>query len=157
MEFMIKLHEILSERNMTQEELARKMGVTSSALSQMLSNPQRTIRTKRRIARALGIPLEDICCGIGETIRGFMKKRNITQAELAKAMRVTQATISATLQGNITYSTLTRIAYALGCEVKDLISGEGERTQSPLPKLPKAKSWHPYTFHSNNSYNIINN
>ena len=150
MKFSAKVHEILLKRNITQEELAKRMGITSSALSQILNNPQRTIRSKHRIAKALDFPLEDLCESIGDKIKGYMRERRLTQKVLARKLGITQSSLSVMLSGNITYKNLTRIAYSLNCNVEDLITEDGEDVHD-LPR--KVSSWNPYDYHSNYSYN----
>ena len=53
----MRIKEVLKERKMTQQELADDMGVSLSAVKQMVSAKSLTTSTLEKIAAALGVPL----------------------------------------------------------------------------------------------------
>lgn len=58
---MLRVKEILKERNITAKELAGKIGITEGALSQSLkkdANP--SMQTLKRIAEGLGISMSEL-------------------------------------------------------------------------------------------------
>ncbi len=56
-----RLRRVLSDRGLTQKELAKVLGVTPAVVSRVLKNPDRSkVATLRRIADALGIELREI-------------------------------------------------------------------------------------------------
>ena len=65
---------------------------------------------------------------IGGNIRYMMEDANMNQKELAKASGLTEAAISRYVNGERipTIASLLRLAYALCCEVDDLIIWDGE-------------------------------
>lgn len=63
MELHIKLKEILSERGMSQKELAEKAGLRANAISEMVNNQRQTFNKEQlmKVCEALDIErIEDI-------------------------------------------------------------------------------------------------
>lgn len=65
---------------------------------------------------------------IGGNIEYMMKKSNMTQKELAKYSGLTESAISRYINGERmpTIPSLLRVAYALCCDIRDLIMWDGE-------------------------------
>jgi transcriptional regulator with XRE-family HTH domain len=59
-------------------------------------------------------------------IKSIIKQKGITMEEVAERMGVSRVTLSQTLSGNPTMSTLQRIADALGCKVGEFFLDELE-------------------------------
>ena len=59
-------------------------------------------------------------------IKSLIKQKGLTMEEVAERMGVSRVTLSQTLSGNPTMSTLQRIADALGCKVGEFFLDELE-------------------------------
>jgi transcriptional regulator with XRE-family HTH domain len=59
-------------------------------------------------------------------IKSIIKQKGFTMEEVAERMGVSRVTLSQTLSGNPTMSTLQRIADALGCKVGEFFLDELE-------------------------------
>ncbi len=59
-------------------------------------------------------------------IKGIIKQKGLTMEEVAERMGISRVTLSQTLSGNPTMSTLQRIADALGCKVGEFFLDELE-------------------------------
>lgn len=59
-------------------------------------------------------------------IKSIIKQKGLTVEEVAERMGVSRVTLSQTLSGNPTMSTLQRIADALGCKVGEFFLDELE-------------------------------
>lgn len=59
-------------------------------------------------------------------IKSIIKQKGLTMEEVAERMGVSRVTLSQTLSGNPTMSTLQRIADALGCKVGEFFLDELE-------------------------------
>lgn len=58
---MLRIKQILKEKGITAKELASKLGITESGLSQAISgNGNPTIKRLEEIAKALGVPLVEL-------------------------------------------------------------------------------------------------
>lgn len=57
----MRIKEILKEKGITSKELATKLGVTSGAISQYISeNGNPNLKTLERIATALNVPIQEL-------------------------------------------------------------------------------------------------
>lgn len=57
----MRIKEILKEKGITNKELATKLGVTSGAISQYISeNGNPNLKTLERIATALNVPIQEL-------------------------------------------------------------------------------------------------
>lgn len=75
----MRIKEILKGKGVTQQMLANKMGVSLSAVKQMVSADSLTTATLEKIASALDVPMwqlfaspSDVCPEIGE-VNGYVK------------------------------------------------------------------------------------
>ena len=59
-------------------------------------------------------------------IKSIIKQKGLTMEEVAEQMGISRVTLSQTLSGNPTMSTLQRIADALGCKVGEFFLDELE-------------------------------
>ena len=59
---------------------------------------------------------------IKENVKYILKKRNMTQDDLARKMEVSRQTINYYLKGNITIDTLKKMALALDTTIETIIS-----------------------------------
>lgn len=59
----------------------------------------------------------------GSNLESLMREKNVTQTELAKASKISQATINRYLTGDRFPNTkaIINLSYALGCDLMDLI------------------------------------
>lgn len=91
--FAQRLRQILEEKNLTQEELAERIGCTQSAVSKMLSRDARPQRkTIFKMARALNIDATELwpnleVAAILDSVADFFEDRELT-ADQAKAIEV---------------------------------------------------------------------
>lgn len=54
----LRIKEICKQKGVTQQELAEKIGIAQSSLSNRLNNP--TFQSMEEIAKALGVPVTDL-------------------------------------------------------------------------------------------------
>jgi transcriptional regulator with XRE-family HTH domain len=72
---------------------------------------------------------------VAARIRSFLAERQISQAELARRMKISPQALHTILVGNPTMATLERIASALGVSPQDLFPSDNLR---PAPKATAA-------------------
>ena len=65
---------------------------------------------------------------VGDNIRYFMHDANMTQSDLARATGIDKGTISKYINGSVMPSlkNIVNIAFALCCDISDLITAEEE-------------------------------
>ena len=69
----IIVREILKEKGISIKELAGEMGVTPSAVSQLLANPNPSIQQLARIARIIGVDVMDLFAQDFSYINGYVE------------------------------------------------------------------------------------
>lgn len=69
----IIVREILKAKGVTIKELAARMGITSSAVSQLLANPHPSIQQLDRIANAIGVDVMDLFGQDFSYINGYVE------------------------------------------------------------------------------------
>ena len=69
----IIIREILKEKGISIKELAAGMGVTSSAVSQLLANPSPSIQQLERIANVIGVDVMDLFAQDFSYINGYIE------------------------------------------------------------------------------------
>lgn len=69
----IIIRETLKEKGISIKELAQKMGVTPSAISQLLANPNPSIQQLERIAYVIGVDVMDLFAQNFSYINGFIE------------------------------------------------------------------------------------
>ena len=62
--FAATLGRLMAERQLTQEELAERIGVGQSAISMLLKPRCRQRRTLGKMAEALGVPVDELWPGL---------------------------------------------------------------------------------------------
>ena len=72
----IIIREILKEKGISIKELAAGMGVTSSAVSQLLANPSPSIQQLERIANVIGVDVMDLFGQDFSYINGYIETGN---------------------------------------------------------------------------------
>lgn len=84
---MLRIKEILKSKNITQTELAEKLGITQVALSKTLNgNP--TVETLQKIADALGVHVSDLFTPDDEHFRTlYVKDTNGDFKEFGKVRK----------------------------------------------------------------------
>ena len=73
----IIVREILKEKGITIKELAARMGITSSAVSQLLSNPHPSIQQLDRIANAIGVDVMDLFAQDFSYLNGYVETGDV--------------------------------------------------------------------------------
>lgn len=69
----IIVREILKEKGISIKELAARMGVTPSAVSQLLANPKPSIQQLERIANVIGVDVMDLFAEDFSYINGYVE------------------------------------------------------------------------------------
>ena len=69
----IIVREILKEKGISIKELAAEMGVTPSAVSQLLANPNPSIQQLERIANVIGVDVMDLFAQDFSYINGYIE------------------------------------------------------------------------------------
>ena len=72
----IIVREILKIKGITIKELAIRMGVTASAVSQLLANPNPSIQLLERIANVIGVDVMDLFAEDFSYINGYVETSN---------------------------------------------------------------------------------
>lgn len=73
----IIIRETLKEKGISIKELAQKMGVTPSAISQLLANPNPSIQQLERIAKVIGVDIMDLFAQDYNYINGYFETEGI--------------------------------------------------------------------------------
>ena len=73
----IIVREILKEKGVSIKELAARMGITSSAVSQLLSNPHPSIQQLDRIANAIGVDVMDLFAQDFSYLNGYVETGDV--------------------------------------------------------------------------------
>ena len=73
----IIVREILKEKGVSIKELAARMGITSSAVSQLLANPHPSIQQLDRIANAIGVDVMDLFGQDFSYINGYVETGDV--------------------------------------------------------------------------------
>ena len=73
----IIVREILKAKGVTIKELAARMGITSSAVSQLLANPHPSIQQLDRIANAIGVDVMDLFGQDFSYINGYVETGDV--------------------------------------------------------------------------------
>lgn len=69
----IIVREILKEKGISIKELAARMGITPSAVSQLLANPNPSIQQLQRIANVIGVDVMDLFAQDFSYINGYVE------------------------------------------------------------------------------------
>lgn len=120
--FAAFLRRELYERDLTQSEFARRVGVSPSAISTYVNGKYTPYdRTKDRIMRALGYePETPKIETIGDAIYTLLRAHGVSQAQLSRRTDLSEWSISMYITGKRipTVGNLVKIATALDCELK---------------------------------------
>jgi len=73
----IIVREILNEKVVSIKELVAKMGITSSAVSQLLANPHPSIQQLDRIVSAIGVDVMDLLGLDFSYINGYVETGDV--------------------------------------------------------------------------------
>ena len=73
----IIIRETLKEKGISVKELSVRMGVTSSAISQLLANPNPSIQQLEKIAKAIGVDVMDLFAQDYNYINGYFETEGI--------------------------------------------------------------------------------
>lgn len=73
----IIVREILKEKGITIKELAARMGITSSAVSQLLANPHPSIQQLDRISNVIGVDVMDLFGQDFSYINGYVETGDV--------------------------------------------------------------------------------
>lgn len=73
----IIIRETLKEKGISIKELAQKMGVTPSAISQLLANPNPSIQQLERIAKVIGVDIMDLFAQDYSYINGYFETEGV--------------------------------------------------------------------------------
>lgn len=73
----IIVREILKAKGVSIKELAARMGITSSAVSQLLANPHPSIQQLDRIANAIGVDVMDLFSQDFSYINGYVETGDV--------------------------------------------------------------------------------
>lgn len=123
------------ERGMTQQELAKAVGVSQASLANWeVGKTRPRSGSVERLADALGVAMRDLADGpgrgagadaVGRNVRWYRERRGMTQGELADKAGVSPSAVSNCERGKSTplAGTLGAVAKALGCQTADLVGG----------------------------------
>lgn len=73
----IIIRETLKEKGISIKELSVRMGVTSSAISQLLANPNPSIQQLEKIAKAIGVDVMDLFAQDYNYINGYFETEGV--------------------------------------------------------------------------------
>ena len=73
----IIIRETLKEKGVSIKELSVRMGVTSSAISQLLANPNPSIQQLEKIAKAIGVDVMDLFAQDYNYINGYFETEGV--------------------------------------------------------------------------------
>ena len=73
----IIVRETLKEKGVSIKELASRMGISSSAVSQILANPTPSIQQLERIAKAIGVDVMDLFAQDYKYINGYFETEGV--------------------------------------------------------------------------------
>ena len=73
----IIVRETLKEKGVSIKELASRMGISSSAVSQILANPTPSIQQLERIAKAIGVDIMDLFAQDYKYINGYFETEGV--------------------------------------------------------------------------------
>ena len=73
----IVVRETLKEKGISIKELATRMGISSSAVSQILANPYPSIQQLERIAKAIGVDVMDLFAQDYNYINGYFETEGV--------------------------------------------------------------------------------
>lgn len=73
----IIIRETLKEKGVSIKELAMKMGISSSAVSQILANPYPSIQHLEKIAKAIGVDVMDLFAQDYKYINGYFETEGV--------------------------------------------------------------------------------
>ena len=150
MSFSEKLHDLRIKAGLTQEDLAKKIGISKQNISRY-ENSERVpnLKTARKLADALGVSLSElseegissefpcvkrddqVILSVGKNIADTRKALGMTQDELAaRTGYSSKAAVSKIETGvnDLTLTSLHNIAQALGVRMTDLL---GEQRKEP--------------------------
>jgi len=121
-----KIKQIRKDKGLTQDDLAKKLGISRAAMGQFekeSSHPR--IRTLQKIADALDVPVYEFSFNEGERIRTIRESKGLSQKELGDRIGLTSAQIAQieNLSSRPSNRLIFRLATALNVPYSALVTG----------------------------------